>query len=331
MAIPGYVPNNVSLVAQDGTPVTLAGGGGGGDASAANQASQITQETAINTVLGVQADAPWNGAAASATLIAIQKYIGAKIEAVRALLAGTLATSTADGSHTTFGAKADAKSAATDATAISAMSVWKQISASIQAAAASLSGTLTVGTHAVTGSGNFASTVADGSNVSLGAKGDTAWDGSAASPTMIAIQKYIGAKIEAVRALLAGTLVVSPRTSTASGGIASTYKLPACAATTNATNVKGSAGRVYKIQLQNTIGVARYLRLFDKATAPVPGTDTPVKTIPIPVSTVYNLDFGDIGYYFANGIGFAITQGVADNDTLACGANDILALNIDYA
>lgn len=48
--------------------------------------------------------------------------------------------------------------------------------------------------------------IADGSSVSLGAKADAAWDGAAASPTLIAIQKWIGAKIEAVRALLAGTL-----------------------------------------------------------------------------------------------------------------------------
>lgn len=39
----------------------------------------------------------------------------------------------ADGAIATVGAKADAKSTATDATAVSAMSVWKQISASVQA------------------------------------------------------------------------------------------------------------------------------------------------------------------------------------------------------
>jgi hypothetical protein len=38
----------------------------------------------------------------------------------------------ADGANVTLGAKADAKSTATDTTAITAMSVWKQISASVQ-------------------------------------------------------------------------------------------------------------------------------------------------------------------------------------------------------
>lgn len=48
-------------------------------------------------------------------------------------------TDIADGSHITFGAKEDAKSSATDTTAVSSMSVWKQISFSVQALATSIS------------------------------------------------------------------------------------------------------------------------------------------------------------------------------------------------
>lgn len=48
-----------------------------------------------------------------------------------------------DGGEVTIGAKADAKNAATDTTPITAMSVWKQISASIQAAASSLASLVT--------------------------------------------------------------------------------------------------------------------------------------------------------------------------------------------
>src|SRR6185312_14649884 len=56
--------------------------------------------------------------------------------------AGTFAVQAteADGANVTLGAKADAKSTATDTTAITIMSVLKQISASVQAAAASLAG-----------------------------------------------------------------------------------------------------------------------------------------------------------------------------------------------
>lgn len=54
-----------------------------------------------------------------------------------------------------LGTTADAAAANTDTTPLSGMSVWKQISKSIQAAAASLAGTLTVATHAVTQSGSW--------------------------------------------------------------------------------------------------------------------------------------------------------------------------------
>lgn len=53
------------------------------------------------------------------------------------------AVTIADGADVTLGAKANAKSAATDATPITIMSVLKQISFSIQAAAASLASALT--------------------------------------------------------------------------------------------------------------------------------------------------------------------------------------------
>lgn len=66
------------------------GGGGGGDASAGNQTLQITQETAINTVLGTQASGTWDGSAAAA-LMSISRYQGVKLEAIRALLAAPIA------------------------------------------------------------------------------------------------------------------------------------------------------------------------------------------------------------------------------------------------
>lgn len=59
---------------------------------------------------------------------------------------GNVATTVADGANVTIGGKADAKNAATDATAISIMSVLKQISASVQAPPS----------QAVTNAGTFA-------------------------------------------------------------------------------------------------------------------------------------------------------------------------------
>ncbi len=52
----------------------------------------------------------------------------------------------------------------------------------------------------------ISSAFVDGWNLTLGAKGDTAWDGAAGSPTQMAVAKYAGLKTEAIRALLASTL-----------------------------------------------------------------------------------------------------------------------------
>lgn len=57
-------------------------GASGGDSSAANQ-------VIANTDLGAPADAPWSGSGSGA-VSPVLKYIGAKDEAIRALLAGTL-------------------------------------------------------------------------------------------------------------------------------------------------------------------------------------------------------------------------------------------------
>jgi hypothetical protein len=103
------------------------------------------------------------------------------------------------------------------------------------------------------------------------------------------------------------------------------------AASTNSTNVKASAGQLYSVQVFNTNAAARYLKLYNDASAPTVGTDTPVKTMTIPGNTagaglVINWDKG---LTFSNGIGFGLTTGVADNDTGAVAANE-LVVNIDY-
>lgn len=104
------------------------------------------------------------------------------------------------------------------------------------------------------------------------------------------------------------------------------------AATTNATSAKGSAGQVYTIIAHNINAAVRYLKLYNKATSPTVGTDTPVMTLPIPGNTAgagFVLDTGGMGIAFATGIGYAITTGVADADTGAVAANEIV-VNVLY-
>ena len=116
------------------------------------------------------------------------------------------ASTIADGASVTLGAKADAKSTATDTTAISAMSVLKEISAMEQAPAS----------RAVTNAGTFAvqaaTTIADGADVTLGAKTDaksTATDATSVSAMQVLKEISAMEQAPASRAVTnAGTFAV---------------------------------------------------------------------------------------------------------------------------
>ncbi len=109
-----------------------------------------------------------------------------------------------------------------------------------------------------------------------------------------------------------------------------TQRLLSSAASTNATLVKNAAGRMYAIQGYSNAGTVIYLKLYNKATTPTVGTDTPIKTLALPPQAAFAFDF-PAGYAFATGLGFGLTAGSADNDTTAVAAGDVLALNVDYA
>lgn len=97
------------------------------------------------------------------------------------------------------------------------------------------------------------------------------------------------------------------------------------AASTNATSLKASAGTLYSITAVNLNAAVRYLKLYNKASAPTVGTDTPVATIPIPASTTgagFTVEF-PFGFDFATGIAYALTTGAGDADTGAVAANEI--------
>lgn len=132
-----------------------------------------------------------------------------------------------------------------------------------------------------------------------------------------------------VNAVQSGTWGVVENATSASGGITTTTRLLSAAASTNATSAKGSAGRLYAIQGYNAAAAVRYLKLYNKATSPTVGTDTPVKTMALPAGAGFAFDW-PVGYSFATGIAFALTTGSADADTGALTAADVLGLNLDY-
>lgn len=91
------------------------------------------------------------------------------------------------------------------------------------------------------------------------------------------------------------------------------------AASTNATNSKGSAGILHDISVNNINAAVRYLKLYDKSTAPTVGTDTPKRVIAIPAGASINLV---LDIEFTSGIGWALTTGIANADTGAVAANE---------
>lgn len=109
------------------------------------------------------------------------------------------------------------------------------------------------------------------------------------------------------------------------------YKLISLA-TTNANIVKASGGNLYSIVALGLTSTVRYLKLYNKATSPIVGTDIPVMTIPIPANTQgagIAIPFS-MGVNFPLGIGLAITATVADNNTTSIGAGDVI-VNLTYA
>jgi hypothetical protein len=388
-----------------------------------------SDEDIITNIGAVNETAPASDTASSGLNGRLQRIA----QRITTLIGSTIATSVADGSNVTIGSKADAKSPATDTTSVSIMSVLKQISASVQAAAASLAGTIIVATHAVTQSGawtvatNADAAIAAGAAPSKALVGGAVYNSTEISPTtgqtfalqadskgrlrlviMDAAGNTRGVNVNASNQLSvsvdntvtvgshavtnAGTFPVqengaaltslqliddmiiaddapfTPATSKVSmsgfqadetatdsvdegdagaarmtldrkiivtdqphtaGGLSMSKTVSA--ATTNATSVKASAGKVYAIQASNVNAAARYLKLYNKASAPTVGTDTPVKTLIIPGNTAgagTNIVF-PTGIEFTTGIAFALTVEATDAGTTAVAANE-LVINIDY-
>lgn len=106
-----------------------------------------------------------------------------------------------------------------------------------------------------------------------------------------------------------------------------TFKAISGAGTT-ATSVKPIQGTLYGFAVSNSSTSVRYLKFYDKATAPTVGVDTPLQVYMVPATYVYYVVL-PFGTWFNNGIAIAITTGAADSDTGATGANEVI-VNIFY-
>ena len=102
---------------------------------------------------------------------------------------------------------------------------------------------------------------------------------------------------------------------------------------TNSELVNAGATRLTVIVPLNTTTTLYYLKLYDKATAPTCGTDTPVQTFPVPFGGSnagggIALPLPPGGLSFQNGLGFCLTGGIADNDAANAAAG--VAINLGW-
>lgn len=101
------------------------------------------------------------------------------------------------------------------------------------------------------------------------------------------------------------------------------------AASTNATVVTASAAYIKSVYLQridNPGGnTGAFLKIYNKSSAPVPATDTPILThfqYTVYENSAYIIP--SPGIFVSNGIGYVITRGVADTNTTAIAANEAI-------
>lgn len=110
-----------------------------------------------------------------------------------------------------------------------------------------------------------------------------------------------------------------------------TSRLVSAAATVNSTLVKSTPGKLHKLQGYNAAAALRYLKIYNKASAPTVGTDTPFVTIVLPASAAFSIDYPNGGLHHTLGIGYGMTTAAADADTGALTLADITGFNVIYS
>ena len=102
------------------------------------------------------------------------------------------------------------------------------------------------------------------------------------------------------------------------------------AGSNNATSVKGSAGQLYGMTISNTNAAARFFKLYNKASAPSPGSDNAliVLTVQIPANSTVVHAFPE-GMVFSTGIAFAAVANIGDTDNTSISASD-LSMDLRY-
>jgi hypothetical protein len=123
-------------------------------------------------------------------------------------------------------------------------------------------------------------------------------------------------KVNCTGCSAASTVSLVPATS---GGLSLSHTV--LAASTNATSLKASAGQVYEACVNSNAAYPIFLKLYNKASSPTVGTDTPVKIVEAQAGVPACMRTEE-GFTFGTGIAWAVTKGIADSDSTAVLASD---------
>jgi hypothetical protein len=104
------------------------------------------------------------------------------------------------------------------------------------------------------------------------------------------------------------------------------------AASNNATSVKASAGTLYSLFAVNLNAAVRYVKFYNKASAPAPATDNSLllAVFPIPASTTgagFSINL-DPGIDFSTGIAYAVVTDASDTGNTSVAANEIFLVGV---
>lgn len=135
----------------------------------------------------------------------------------------------------------------------------------------------------------------DGLEAATGGIADAAW--TSGSGTMVALLKTLATA--ALDTATSSPVVAKPATT---GGLSRGRVV-----TGTSGFIKAAAGHLYTLTVYNVNASVRYLHLYNKASAPTVGTDTPVLTIPLLGASVQHINWTDIGQAFSTGIAWAYT------------------------
>lgn len=93
-------------------------------------------------------------------------------------------------------------------------------------------------------------------------------------------------------------------------------------ATTNGALVFAGTTRLAGVVINNASAAAKFIRFYNKLTAPTVGTDVPVLVLTVPASGSLILPATE-GFVFPLGLGVAITGAAPATDSTAVAAGDV--------